>query len=104
MSIDTSPTVPVFDLADRLRKSLRVADISVQDMADYLEVSRNTIGRWINGHGEPNGAAVRLWALRCGVPYVWLRHGVVPEGDGPERPRQDSNLQPTVVRLRTLAA
>lgn len=84
MTTDVSAaTVPAFDLADRLRKSLRVSDVSVQEMADYLDVNRNTVGRWINGHNEPSGAVVRLWAMRTGVPYVWLRDGESPHQDGP---------------------
>lgn len=85
MTTDASAAVaPQWDLADRLRKSLRVADVSVQDMADYLEVSRNTVGRWINGHNEPSGAVVRLWAMRTGVSYAWLRDGQSPRQDGPD--------------------
>lgn len=96
MTTDTDTgRVPAFDLADRLRKSLRVADVSVNDMADYLEVSRNTVGRWINGHAAPSGPVVRAWAMRTGVPYAWLRYGIDPNGGPGGRPRQDSNLQPT---------
>lgn len=69
--------VPEFDLADRMRKALREADIGVQEMAEYLEVSRNAVGTWINGRNRPSPQTVRLWALRCGVPYEWLRHGTV---------------------------
>lgn len=46
--------VPHWDLADRLRKSLRVAEISVHEMADYLEVSRNTVSAWMNGRTRPS--------------------------------------------------
>lgn len=69
-----------WDLADRLGKSLRVADMSAQDMADYLEVHRNTVGSWINGRTAPNGAILRLWAMRTGAPYRWLRYGEKPSG------------------------
>ena len=79
------PAVPAFDLADRMRKALRESDVSVQEMAEYLEVGRNTVSRWINGHIEPSGAVVRLWALRTGVPYSWLRDGTTnPRQDGPD--------------------
>lgn len=91
--------VPTFDLADRMRRALRYADVGVQDMADYLEVSRNTVGNWINGHAQPSGATVRLWALRTGVSYRWLRDGESPRQDGPDGggqlPRLDSNQQPS---------
>ena len=79
-----------FSQGDRLRKSLQLAGISSQEMADYLEVSRNTVSRWINDEREPNRSFVRLWALRTGVPMEWIETGSVnettpsPEGDGVE--------------------
>lgn len=68
--------IPVWTQADRLRKALDDADISVQQMAEFLEVSRNTVTNWTRGHTPIPGAALRLWAMRCGVPLEWLRHGV----------------------------
>jgi transcriptional regulator with XRE-family HTH domain len=99
MSMQLSPSGgPQFDLADHLRKALRESGVTVQEMADYLDVNRNTIGRWINGHNAPSGAAVRLWALRTGVPYSWLVGRESPRQDGPSGggvlPRLDSNQQP----------
>ncbi|WP_350224569.1 helix-turn-helix transcriptional regulator [Promicromonospora sp. MEB111] len=83
-----------------MRKSLRVADVSVQSMADYLEVERNTISRWINGHVTPNTATLRLWAMRTGVDYTWLRNGEEPQPEmagAPLRglPRLDLNQRPS---------
>lgn len=76
MSIQALSTdVPVFDEADRMRKALRVANVSVQEMADYLGVSRNTVSRWINGAVPAKGAVLRAWALRTGVSYEWLSAG-----------------------------
>lgn len=89
--------VPQWDLADRMRKALREADIGVQEMADYLGVARNTVSTWINGRIIPGAQTQRLWALRCGVPYEWIRDGL---------PRLDSNQEPAgfakllVVRAR----
>jgi transcriptional regulator with XRE-family HTH domain len=65
----------VWNLGDRLRKSLREAGISAHEMAEHLEVDRNTIGNWINGRHEPSSANLRLWAQRTGVRYEWLRYG-----------------------------
>lgn len=72
-------TLLQFDLSDRLRKSLNAADIGVQEMADYLDVSRNTISRWINGEREPKLSMLRLWALRTGAPLEWLVSGEIKE-------------------------
>lgn len=102
--------VPEWDLADRLRKSLRMTDIGVQEMADYFEVSRNTISAWINGRTPPTGQSIKLWALRTGLPYEWFRDGKWPTDDnGPDGggesalptdpslllPRVDSNHEPS---------
>ncbi len=82
-----------FDLADRMRKALRVADMGVGEMAEYLGVSRNTVGNWINGHATPSRQTRMLWAMRTSVPLEWLETGNDP--DDPSCPRQDSNLRPT---------
>ena len=75
------------DLADRLAKSLQVSGISVAEMAAYMEVHRNSVGAWLNRRSQPRPANVRLWAMRTGVPYQWLRDGVWPE-DQPEESGQ----------------
>lgn len=85
-----SGIVPQWDIADRMRKALRTSGHTVQDMADYLDVSRGTVSTWINGRIPPSTQTVRLWALRTGVPYEWLAHGVIPDA----LPRVDSNHQP----------
>jgi len=73
MSEQPAPgAVPEWDIADRMRKSLRHAGIGVQQMADYLDVDRSTVSTWINGRITPSTQTLRLWALRCGVDYAWL--------------------------------
>ena len=58
-----------------MRKSLRHASVEVQEMAVYLGVSRTSVSNWINGRVDPSVQTLRLWALRCGVPFEWLRDG-----------------------------
>ena len=87
------------DLADRMRKALRVSHVSSGEMATYLEVTPGTVSTWINGRIAPSAQTVRLWALRTGVPHGWLRDGTQsPHQDGPGGgemlPRLDSNQQP----------
>lgn len=81
--------VPEWDQSDRMRKALRVADISVAEIAEYLDVARNTVSTWINGHIEPSTQTLRLWALRTGVPYEWLKTGET--GSGPTGPGKASH-------------
>ncbi|MFZ4843027.1 helix-turn-helix domain-containing protein [Mycetocola saprophilus] len=71
-----------FDMADRLRKSLRLSDISNNEMAEYLEVSRTTVSNWINGRTELRGIHLRMWAARVGLPVSWLKDGTPPSEDG----------------------
>jgi len=77
----STDTVPQWDIADRMRKALREADVGVQEMADYLGVARNTVSTWINGRNRPSGAVQRLWAMRTGVPFGWLADGVSAPGE-----------------------
>jgi DNA-binding transcriptional regulator YiaG len=98
-SPDTNPAIPQFDLADKMRKALRHADLGVGEMADYLGVSRNTVGTWINGRIAPSRQTILLWALKTGVPAEWLldqpRSGPDGPDDGAECPRPESNRRPT---------
>ena len=64
-----------FDQADRMRRALRVSGVSVQDMADHLRVTRNTIGNWINGRSEPRPRDLTDFALKTGVPAKWITTG-----------------------------
>jgi hypothetical protein len=74
--------IPVWTLADRLRKSLEHAGVDVDEMAQYLEVHPNTIRNWTRGRTRPRASEVTLWAMRTGVSREWLL------------PRVDSNHQP----------
>lgn len=71
--------IPQWTVGDRLGKALDFADMSVGEMADYLEVSRNTVGNYINGRTRAPGSTLRLWSMRTGVPRKWLETG---ESDG----------------------
>lgn len=67
--------VPEFDLADRMRKALRVSSWTVQGIAEHFGVGRNTVSTWINGRITPNERTLKLWAIACGVDLQWLRTG-----------------------------
>src|SRR5258708_37678213 len=66
------PGAPDWDVADRMRKALRHADIGVAEMADYLGVSRTSVSNWINGRIEPSLQTLRLWSIRTDTDLVWL--------------------------------
>ncbi len=80
-----SVQIPEWDMADRLAKSLRVAHLSSMEMAEYLEVHRNTVSAWLNGRSEPKRPQLIAWALRTGLSYDWIKNGTDPnQGGGPD--------------------
>lgn len=72
-----------FDLYDRLRKSMRVADKTSTDLARDLGVHRNTIANVLGGRVRVERRTLVAWAVATGVPVAWLEHGVEPN-DGPD--------------------
>lgn len=52
-------------------------------MADLLGVTRNTVGNYMAGRTAAPVAVLRVWALRCGVPFDWLLTGETSEDDDP---------------------
>lgn len=67
------PVIPEWTLSWRMQRALAHAGLSVEAMASELGVSRQTVSRWLNEHGGPPRIGfVKLWALRCGVPFEWL--------------------------------
>lgn len=79
--------IPEFDFGDRLNKALEYAGMSHQEMADYLGVSRNTIGNYIAERNPIKDGYLRLWSMRTRVKLVWLQTGQGPSTpSGPEGP------------------
>lgn len=79
MSTSTEPVwEPEWDLADRLSKALREAQMSVNEMAMHLGVHRNTVSAWVNGRTPISGPAIRAWSHRTGVSYDWIMSGGPP--------------------------
>ena len=68
-----------FDLADRLVKARRIADVKQSEIAEELGVRRQTVSAYESGLVIPRVGFLRLWAMRCGVPFEWLRSGDLPE-------------------------
>ena len=75
-------TVPRFRLQHRVRLAMEDAGYSVQGFADELDVSRDTVSRWLNGRGTPSRTQLMAIAMTTDVPLEWL------EGDdeGEARP------------------
>lgn len=102
---DISPTDPSGiplelrqDFGDRLRKSLQFADMSVADMADFLEVHRNSVSGWLANRSKPMKLIIRMWAERTSVPTQWLIDGSWPSEDPPVG-QEGSKARPAAKRV-----
>ena len=95
-------TIPEWDMADRLRTALRVADMHVSDMADYLGITREPVGRHINGHAGENVPlrTLRLWSLRTGGTLQWTQAGTEDEPPSNGRPNPAARPAGNGRRLR----
>lgn len=87
-----------FDMADRMRRALRVSGISVEEIAGYLGVTRGAVSTWINGRIVPRTSTVRLFALRTGFPYEWIATGA--ETGTPTSPVGPAGIEPTTSTVK----
>lgn len=83
MSVIPSSKPLEFDLADRLHKALRVGKCKPGVMRVELGCSESTMTNYLAGRTTPNLSALRVWAMRCGVPLEWLRSGEISD-PGPD--------------------
>jgi transcriptional regulator with XRE-family HTH domain len=95
-----SAGIPRFDVRDRLRKARECVGLDQRELADEIDVSRNTVVNYENGATQRlKPLVLKQWALRTGVPYEWLTTGEetlhAPDGGGSGLPRVDSNHQPS---------
>lgn len=65
-------------VGDRLKKSLRYASLSQEDMSTLLQLHRNTIGGYCTGKSRMLPVVIRVWAQETGVPESWLKTGIWP--------------------------
>lgn len=67
------------DIHDRMRKALRVSDVSVQEVAEAVGINRNAVSAWLNGRSKPNDIQLKKFAMRTGAPIKWLVEGEISE-------------------------
>lgn len=77
----TTALIPDWTLGDRLAKARETAGVTVQEMADHLAVSRNTVSNYEHGRTRVTRAVVFAYADLTGVSVQWLLTGTVPNAD-----------------------
>lgn len=65
-------TVPELTLGWRLQMALHHGNLRAWDMADILQVSRQTLTRWMHDLSVPRWLDLQAWAQVCGVSLDWL--------------------------------
>jgi hypothetical protein len=95
---DHDGEIPEWTQGDRLRKSLRHADIAVGAMAEMLDVSPATIGRWLNDKGPMRRVYRQVWADLTGVSTHWLETGEYAMRDLNPQPADSVSLSPRTQR------
>ena len=63
---------PVITLGRRLNMAREAAHISVADMADTLDVTRQTLSRYEHDAGPVPPAVLYAYVSLCEVPMSWL--------------------------------
>ena len=55
--------------------------LSVEDIAEYLGIKRDTVYRWIDRRNMPAHKVGRLWKFRKDEVDRWVRKGEASEGN-----------------------
>lgn len=84
-----------WDLADRLRKSMRAAGLKPHQMAQALGLSTKTISFYINGHATPKRVVILAWAARTGKDPHWIETGELDLRDGGPNDGGGQVIRPT---------
>ncbi len=62
-----------------MEKKMKDRWLSVDEMAEYLGVRRDTIYRWINDKSMPAHKIGRLWKFKKDEVDTWVRDGKASE-------------------------
>ena len=99
MSVQVAGIVPQLTMGWRLKMALGQVDMTVQQMAAELGVSRQTATSYVTDRATPKRAYLVMWALRTGVPLSWLETGIAPVtnngGDDGLYTTRDLNPEPS---------
>jgi hypothetical protein len=71
--MSTSPAgAPTISVGDGMGLLMRQSGFNATDMARKLEVSRMTVGHWLNDRHPPSTPVLMAWAMVTGGSWEWL--------------------------------
>lgn len=70
-----TPEMLEFDLADRIRKAMRVAGLDQTELGALVGVTGSAISTWTRGRHDPAPKYLERIASATGVPLPWLTNG-----------------------------
>jgi transcriptional regulator with XRE-family HTH domain len=78
-----------FTLGDRLRKAREYAGLEIQELAEAVDVHRQSVTRYENDRAKPKRGTVLLWSMATGVSVAWLE-GQTPQAAESAKPRESA--------------
>lgn len=72
---NTVPLIPEWEIGDRLRKAREIAGMQMGELAEIIDVHRQSVARWERGEARPRRHVVTAWADATGVDVYWLETG-----------------------------
>lgn len=70
--------IPTQRTHHRIGMAMEFAEIRVSDLAEALDVHRNTVSAWLNNRAKPNRSTLIAIAAFTDVDLEWLMTGKVP--------------------------
>ena len=67
--------IPVFTMADRLRKARELTGMSIREFAANVGISDTTVTKYEHGYSTPRRVYLEAWARASSVNLVWLETG-----------------------------
>ena len=78
IKVVTETYVPVWTLADRLKKTRAGTKLNIVDFSKFTGLSPRQVQYAESGKAQPHDVVVTIYAAKTGVNYNWLSSGVVP--------------------------
>ena len=72
--------VPDFEMRHRLQLAREFAGLDRGQLADRMEISRNSVINAETGRTRPRKLVLNAWAMATGVPVSWIITGEAPKG------------------------